>query len=122
MKIIINNHRKIFAIQQEFNEVFHNLKIEFYQKPSSPGGTSSKKLVDSSNKTLGDCRAINTEGVIAISPLMNIGELKQIFSNVYEITVDIFQRNAINSWHELPVTERAILQVVNNEIDEDKIK
>ena len=122
MKMIINNHRKIFALQQEFNEVFHNLKIEFYQKPSSPGGTSSKKLVDSSSKTLGDCRAIHTEGVISISPLMNIGELKQIFSNVYELTVDIFQRNAKNSWHELPVTERAILEVINHEHDDEKIK
>ena len=89
--MIINNHRKIFALQQAFNEVFHNLKIEFYQKPSSPVGTSSKKLVDISSKTLGDCRAVHTEGVISISPLMNIGELNQIFSNVYELTVDIFQ-------------------------------
>jgi propanediol utilization protein len=43
MKIVINNNRKIFAIQEEFSKMFPGLNIEFFAKLSRPGDTPSKK-------------------------------------------------------------------------------
>lgn len=70
MNITINDHRKIFAIQEEFNNVFPYLKIEFFSKPHSLGGSSAKKHIKASSKTLGECRIIHNKGTITIQPNM----------------------------------------------------
>jgi hypothetical protein len=89
MKIIINNHRKIFAIQEEFNTLFPGLKILFYAKPSHPGASPSNKLVEHSSKTLQDCRAIHNEGTLNILPTMNISDLKGNFRDIFGLSVEI---------------------------------
>ena len=61
MKIQINDHRKIFALQEEFNRFFPNFKIEFLGKPSKVGNPPSEKMVKA-NKTLGDCRVVHNKG------------------------------------------------------------
>ena len=43
MKIVINNKRRIFAIQEEFSTMFPGLVIAFFAKPSRPGAAPSKK-------------------------------------------------------------------------------
>ncbi len=55
MKITINDHRKVFAIEEEFNQMFPNLKIEFMAKPSAAGAKHSDMPVAQS-KTIADCR------------------------------------------------------------------
>jgi hypothetical protein len=92
MKIEINNHRKIFAIQEEFNSMFPGLTLAFYAKPSNPGAAPSTKLIRHSGKTLQDCRSINKEGAIEILPSMNIMELKNYFRDVFGLSVEIFQK------------------------------
>jgi hypothetical protein len=62
MTIAINDRRKIYAIQEEFNTVFPYLKLEFLAKPSKPGGASSKKFMKHSSKTIGECRTISQQG------------------------------------------------------------
>ncbi len=116
MFIDINNHRKIFAVQEEFNQVFQNLHLSFYQKPSKPGGISSDELIDKSSKTLASCRAIDHSGFISVSPEMTVGELKQHFSDVFELTIDVFQRTGKNTWSEFPVEESETLQSLNVEM------
>ncbi len=98
MKIDINNHRKIFAIQKEFNDVYPTVNIEFYKKQNANHGHSTSVLVRSKNKTLEDCRTEQENGAITISNNMTVGELKDVFCNVYGLTVDIFQdkTNAFN--------------------------
>jgi hypothetical protein len=116
MRIDINNHRKVFAIQEEFTKGFHNLQLSFHQKPSKPGGTSSDELVESSSKTLAACRAIDHTGFISISPEMTVGELKQHFSDVFELTVDVYHRTGKNTWSDMPVTENETLNVLNSDM------
>ena len=116
MFIDINNHRKVFAIQEEFNQVYENLQLLFYEKPSKPGGTSSDEIMDKSSKTLAACRAIDHAGFISITPEMTVGELKQHFSDVFELTIDIFQRTGKNTWSKIPVIESETLKSLNIEI------
>ena len=112
MKIAINNSRKIFAIQEEFSNMFPCLKLEFFAKPSRPGAAPSKKLVRHSSKTLQDCRAISREGTIDILPSMNISDLKENFRDIYGLSVEIF-RKAENGADDTPVSDKLTLEEAN---------
>ena len=56
MKIIINDKRKVFAIQEEFNKEYPFLKLEFFSKPHTSGGASAQKFISHNSKTLGEYR------------------------------------------------------------------
>ncbi len=92
MKITINDHRKIFAVQEEFNQLFPNLIIEFYAKGSKEGAHSSEHLIKH-NKTLGESRTEHNKGTITITPNMRVADLKQDFSDVYGLAVEVFQKS-----------------------------
>lgn len=83
MEITINDQRKIFAVQKEFNEMFPYLILEFYSKPNKRGGSPSKKPMKHISKTIADCRTIHSSGNITIQPQMTVGELEQSFRDVY---------------------------------------
>jgi hypothetical protein len=89
MKIVINNHRKIFAIQEQFNTIFPELKLGFFAKPSRHDGPPSGKMVMHSSRTLQDCRVITRQGIIEILPTMNMSDLKDNFRDVYGLSVEI---------------------------------
>lgn len=104
MKISINDHRKIHAIQEDFNKLFPYLKIEFFAKPHASGGQSSKKYMKSSSKTLGECRTIHNKGSISISPEMTVDELERRFMDVYGLSVQVFRKSG-KVWLETSVTD-----------------
>lgn len=53
MKITINDKLKIYAIQQEFCQVYPYLKLEFVAKPHKVGRGSEKKFIRDSSKNSG---------------------------------------------------------------------
>ena len=112
MKIVINNFRKIYAIQEEFSRMFPSLKIDFYAKPSKPGGAPSTKLVSHSSKTLQDCRAISREGTIEIEPSMVISNLKQNLRDIFGLSVEIFQQTESGSYVHT-VSDKRTLEEIN---------
>lgn len=111
MKIAINNNRKIFAIQEEFSNMFPGLTIAFYAKPSKPGSPPSTKLIRHSGKTLQDCRAISKDGTIEILPSMNISDVKENFRDVYGLSVEIFQKGG-NGSNEKPLSDNLTLEEI----------
>jgi hypothetical protein len=117
MKISINDHRKIHAIQDEFNQVFPYLKIEFFSKPHISGGQSSKKMMKSSSKTLGECRTIHNKGSITISPEMTVDELEQRFMDVYGLSIQVFRKSG-KVWLETTVTDGWTLEKQNEQGEE----
>ncbi len=98
MKIQINDHRKIFAIQEEFNKLFPHLRIEFLAKPSKVGNPPSEKLVKAS-KTLGDCRAIHVKGELTLTEATTIPDLKQTLADTYGLSA-VFLRKSDDNWVE----------------------
>jgi hypothetical protein len=99
MEITINDHRKLFAIQQEFQDAFPDLKIEFFGKPAKAGGESSAKKVAEPAKTVGDCRQSHTKGTLTIQPTMTVSDVKQTFSDVFELTIRILKKSG-SEWVE----------------------
>ena len=114
MKIIINDRRKIYAIQKEFNNIFPYLKIEFFAKPSKPGAASSKKMMNHSSKQIGECRTVHNNGTITITPNMTVAELEQNFNDVYGLSVEVFRQSG-NAWLETTVTNGWTLQKQNEQ-------
>lgn len=114
MKITINDKRKIYAIQEEFNEQFPYLKIEFFSKPNKPGGSSSAKLIKSNTKTIGECRTIHNKGVVTITPGMTVSDLEQSFRDVYGLSVQVFRKSG-KVWLETTVTDGWSLEEQNRQ-------
>ena len=88
----LNDHRKIFAVQEEFAKLFPNLKIEFFAKPSSAGGASSHDLVKQASKTLGECRTIHTKGLLTLDSVMTIADLKQSLQDNFGLSIRVFRK------------------------------
>ena len=108
MKIEINDHRKIFAVQEEFKTAFSNFNIEFFEKPHKSGGAASEKMVKHSSTTLGQCRLTHNKGTISITPGMTTGELVQNFRDVYELAIQVLQKNG-TEW--LVAPDKTVLSI-----------
>lgn len=114
MKITINDHRKVFAIQKEFNTILPYLKLEFFGKPSKNGAASSRKLIEHPSKTIGECRVIHNKGSLTITPSMTVADLEQAFSDIYGISVQVFRKSG-KAWLETSVTNNWTLEEQNKQ-------
>jgi hypothetical protein len=99
MQIVINDHRKLHAIKEEFNQAFPNFKLEFFKKPSKIGGTPSEKELLKDGNTVGQGRVVHNKGVATINSGMTVAEVEQNLADVYGLSVKIFQRKNA-SWKE----------------------
>jgi len=114
MQILINDHRKLYAIQEDFSRMFAFLKLEFFSKPHKVGAPSSKKLIKSPSTTIGECRVIHNTGTITITPHMTVAELEQSFSDVYGLSVQVFRKSG-RVWLETTVTDGWTLEKQNKQ-------
>jgi len=117
MKITINDQRKIFAIQKEFNDMFPFLHLEFYSKSNNGGGVPSRKLMKHISKTIAECRTIHSSGFITIQPQMTVGELEQSFRDIYGLSVQIFHKLG-DAWLDTAQTIEFTLEKQNGEAEE----
>lgn len=114
MKIQINDHRKIHAIQKEFSTMFPWLKIEFFSKPHKIKAGSPRTELVPSAKTLGECRTVHDSGTITITPGMTVADLEQSFRDVYGLAVQIFRKSG-RTWLETTVTDTWTLEKQNEQ-------
>ena len=114
MKITINDNRKITSIQEEFNQTFPYLRLEFFFRPHKPGTGSAKKLIRNNTLTLGECRSIHNAGKIVITPVMTVTELEQNFGEIYGLGVQVFRQSG-KTWLETTVTDGWTLEEQNKQ-------
>ena len=112
LKITVNDHRKIFAIKEEFNAVYPYLRLEFYSKSNVDGGAPEKRFVKTNSKTLGECRTIHNNGKIIISPNMSVANLYERFMDVYGLGVQVFRKSG-KAWLETTFTDGWTLEEQN---------
>ncbi|HSY75378.1 MAG TPA: hypothetical protein VK890_00900 [Bacteroidia bacterium] len=112
MKIIINDHRKIFAIQKAFSEMFPFLKLEFLAKPGKVGGASPKKMLISPSKTIGQCRVVHSKGTLTILAHMTVSDLEQSFNDTFGLSVRVFRKSG-KVWLETSATDMWTLEKEN---------
>ena len=114
MQLTINDNRKIFSIQEEFNNIFPYLKLEFFTKPHGIGGGSAKAILKHNSKTLGECRTVHNKGKITITPDLTVADLEQNFGDVYGLGVQVFRKSG-RAWLETTVTDGWTLDEQNRQ-------
>ncbi len=114
MKIIINDHRKIHALQEEFNNLFPYLKIEFLGKASGAMASPSPKSVASNSQKLGEVRIMHNKGTVTISPEMSSSELEQDFRDVFGLNVRFYRKSG-KEWLSITTTDKWSLEQQNKE-------
>ena len=114
-KIEINNRRKIKSIQNEFNEFFPHLKLEFYNMHPSSIYEKIKEYLDH-KKMLEKCRDANNDGFLFIDEEMKANELKTTLKNDFGLKVDIFHKIGKEQWSNDPIPNDQLLKEINFEI------
>lgn len=114
MKILINDHRKLYAIQEEFHTLFPYLKLEFFSKSNTSQGCSSSKNIKHSSKSIAECRTIHTTGELEIIPGMTVTDLEQQFGDRYGIHCQVLRKSG-NVWLKTSITDGWTLEEQNNQ-------
>ena len=92
MEISIHDKRKIHEIQKEFSEVFPNLKLDFFHNHDGVQEAPHNQLLIHPSKSISDCRAAHSRGVLSIWPHMTISDLKQGFNDTFGLSVQVFRK------------------------------
>ena len=115
-KIEISNKRKIQAIQNEFNEFFPHLKIEFFNIHRSAIYNQIKEYVEGKSNLLVKCREKNNDGFIFLDDDMKASELKETLKKDFGLNVDIFHKIGKDRWSKEPLPNEQILKEINFEV------
>jgi hypothetical protein len=112
MNVLIDDHQKIFTIQEEFSTVFPYLKLEFFSQPYLKDSEHAKKLVRHNSKTLGECRILHNKGEITITDITTVVDLEQNFCDIYGLVVQVFRQSG-KAWLETTITNKWTLNEQN---------
>jgi hypothetical protein len=112
MKISINDHRKIFAVKEEFSRFFPYLTLEFHGKPEKKDGPSSKKMIKHASKTIGECRVIHKKGSLTLTPHLTVADLEETFRDVFGLSVIVYRKTG-KAWLEISLSDKWTLEQQN---------
>ena len=115
-RIELSNNRTIQEIQNEFNEYFPHLKIQFYQKDKFFPGSFSELFVESGEEKLSTCRVKNNSGYLYLNDESTVLKLKQTVYDYFGLKIEVFQITDHNHWSENPITKEQLLTQINFEI------
>jgi len=93
MKILIDKNKKLSAIQNEFQNTFPFLKIEFYEKAHSQGEGSAKENTLDVELKIGEVQKKNESGTIEIHEMMKVAELESAFNETFGLAVQVFRKS-----------------------------
>ncbi len=113
MKLQINDHRKVFAINEEFSSEFKNLKLQFTPKSSGTKSFTSDKIVEA-HQTINDCRINHNDGYLNVNGDMTAYELKHNLNNIYGLRVHVMKRQ-LQDWVECKYENHETLHELNLE-------
>lgn len=113
-EIVINDQRKLQAVQQEFNHLFPYLKIEFFRKPHRTSEASPRQWMLKGDATIGECRTVHHDGTLSITPGMTVSALEQCFRDQFGLSVQVFRKSS-KVWLETTVTDGWTLEQQNRE-------
>jgi hypothetical protein len=112
MKININESRKLFELQQEFNTCFPYLKIEFFHSPHGSEEGSPKRLIRNPGRSIKECT--DRSGEMIITADMSVGELEQKFREQFGLFAQVF-RHSGKVWLETTLTDSWTLAEQNSQ-------
>ena len=92
--ISTNGRKKLKTLQDDFNDKFPNLKIEFFSKPTiddkgESTSSGSKYKIDNS-KTLSEVRTKTGAGKISINGRKKVDTLEREFQDVFGLYIQVY--------------------------------
>lgn len=115
MKTIqINDKKKIADLQQEFNEAFPFLRLEFFRHKHLGYHGSARKDMLNPELTLKQSSRQHNEGAIVLKESMKVSELEELFRELFGLSAQVFRKSG-SSWIETTVTDDWTLERQNEE-------
>lgn len=112
MTIKISDSRKISDIQQEFNDLFPFLKLEFFSRPHTKREGSEKLYRIDCSKKLSESRKVHTKGDLTIIPSQTVAELENAFEENYGLSVQVYRKSG-KMWLQSTITDDWTLKEQN---------
>jgi len=109
----ISDLTSIEKIQEEFNQQFPYLKIEFYKEKHRKGEGSPDAIKWSNEKTIGEIRKEHTKGELTIIPTQKVSALENNFLEQYGLNVQVFSRSG-DLWLQTTTTDDWTLEKQND--------
>ncbi len=91
--MLITDQTSIAAIQESFNKLFPNLKLEFYKTEHEAGEASSEKEKWSGAEVIGQIRKTHQSGDLKISGQLQVAQLEKMFHDQYGLNVQVFRHS-----------------------------
>jgi hypothetical protein len=113
MHLHIAPNRLISDIQNEFNEAFPFLKIEFFKTRSFSRSDFMAHQIIPSQRKIGEGQQSITDGDIEIREEMKVMELEKIFKDQFSLAAQVFRKSG-NLWLETTMTDNWTLQQQND--------
>ena len=104
MEIIINKNEKLKDIQQQFQEHYPFLKIEFYKTAHTEGEGSAPKTHLDNNLTIGEVQKTNKEGLLHIRAITKVSELENDLVEQFGLSAQVFRKSG-NVWLQTTKTD-----------------
>ena len=118
MNILIEKSRYLKTIQQEFQLMFPQLKIEFYKNKNTE--LNGHWDILDCHLTISELLPQAIEGTLEIVPVMTVSELEQQFEMQFGLHVQVFRKSG-NVWLQTGRTDSWTLGQQNQEaIDMNK--
>jgi len=113
MKIEIASSRLLSEIQQEFNDKFPFLKIEFFRStlPRQSKWNAANRI--SPNLEISRCQTQPKSGAIHFQEETKVEELENLFQQGFNLNVQVFRRSG-NIWLETTMTDKWTLKQQND--------
>lgn len=89
----ISDEKKIREVQEEFNEKFPFLKLEFYtEEHEAEEGSPADQKIDP-EKTVGEIRRKHSSGDLSINGNQKVSTLEKNFHDTYGLNAQVFRRS-----------------------------
>lgn len=108
----LSKTKKIYEIQNEFQKVFPNLKIEFYNEPHDPGKGSTPRVHLPSEYELGTIGFKGNEEELTLHENMAVQEFESKLSDEFSLFVQVFRKSG-NLWMQTTATDSWTLSEQN---------
>lgn len=96
--------KKIAEIQNDFQKIFPNLKIEFYNEPHDPGKGSTLRVHLPSEYELGAIGFKVNEEDLSLHENMTVQEFESKLSDEFGLFVQVFRKSG-NLWMQTTATD-----------------
>lgn len=108
----ITDDKRLIEVQEEFQNRFPYLKIEFYTGQHEAGEGSRVEETLDSQLTIGEVRSKHKEGDLHISGELEVRQLEKSFADDYGLNVQVFRQSG-HLWMQTSASDHWTLEKQN---------